>query len=110
MAADASELAISARPGGIELRVKVVPGASRSRLAGRLGEALKVAVAAPPEGGKANTALIEVLAAALGVRRSDVAIVSGHGNPLKRVAVAGLSVQEARARLSGQGGDATKRT
>jgi uncharacterized protein (TIGR00251 family) len=101
MAAEGPELAISARVDGIELRVKVVPGASRSRLAGRLGDALKVAVAAPPEGGKANAALIKTLAAALGVKRSDVTIVSGHGSPLKRVAVTGLSVQEARDRLSG---------
>jgi uncharacterized protein (TIGR00251 family) len=104
MAADASKLAITPRPGGIELRVKVVPGASRSRLAGRLGEVLKVAVAAPPEGGKANAALIEILAAALGVKRSEVVVVSGHGAPLKRIVVVGLSVHDARARLSGQGG------
>ncbi|HOO16707.1 MAG: DUF167 domain-containing protein [Phycisphaerae bacterium] len=101
MAGEASQLAITARPGGIELRVKVVPGASRSRLAGRLGDALKVAVAAPPEGGKANAALIELLASALGVKRADLAVVSGHGNPLKRVSVKGISVADARARLSG---------
>lgn len=99
MAAELPELAITARPGGVELCVKVVPGASRSRLVGQLGEALKVAIAAPPEGGKANAALIDLLAGALGVKRSDVAIVSGHSHPLKRVAVAGLSVAEARAKL-----------
>ena len=99
MGTESAELPITVRQGGIEFRVKVVPGASRSRLAGQLGEALKVAVAAPPEAGKANAALIDLLAQVLRVKRADVAVVSGHGSPLKRVAVAGVTVQEARARL-----------
>ena len=50
--------------------MKVVPGASRTRLAGQLGDALKVAVAAPPEAGKANAALIELLAQVFAVEAS----------------------------------------
>jgi hypothetical protein len=99
MGTESSDLPITERQGGIEFRVKVVPGASRSRLAGQLGEALKVAVAAPPEAGKANAALIDLLAQVLRVKRADVAVVSGRGSPLKRVAVAGVTVREARARL-----------
>lgn len=93
------ELEIRERGDGIELDVKVVPGASRTRLSGRWGHALKVAVAAPPEGGKANAALVRVLAEALGVRAADVHLVRGHGSPLKRVAVAGINAAEARRRL-----------
>ena len=75
--------------GGLELRLKVVPGASRSAIAGELGDRLKVKVAAPPEDGKANAAVCAALNAWLGV---PVEIIAGHGNPLKTVRVRGLSV------------------
>jgi uncharacterized protein (TIGR00251 family) len=75
--------------GGLELAVKVVPGASRTEVAGPLGDRLKVRVAAPPEGGKANRALVRVLSQWLGVR--DVAIVAGHSSAEKTVRVSGLS-------------------
>lgn len=85
------QLDIISRPGGVEFAVKVVPGASRSRVAGVLGDALKLAVAAPPEKGLANKAVIELLAASLGVRRADIEIVAGHTQPHKRVRVRGVS-------------------
>ena len=75
--------------GGFDLAIKVVPGASRSEIAGTLGDRLKVRVAAPPEGGKANRALVEVLSRWLGVR--DVEIVAGHSSAEKTVRVSGLS-------------------
>ena len=53
-------------PSGWEIRVKAVPGSSRSRIAGVLGDRLKIQVAAPPEDGKANKAVAEVLAQWLG--------------------------------------------
>ncbi|MGB9626422.1 MAG: DUF167 domain-containing protein, partial [Phycisphaerae bacterium] len=56
-----STLAYRDTPGGVEVAVKVVPGSSRDRIMGVLGDALKIAVAAPPEKGKANQAVIEVL-------------------------------------------------
>jgi uncharacterized protein (TIGR00251 family) len=74
--------------GGIELALKVVPGASRSAIAGPLGHRLKVRVAAPPEKGRANRALLELLRDWLGVK--DVAIVAGLGGPEKTVRVAGV--------------------
>lgn len=95
------ELAIDERPGGVELAVKVVPGASRTEVKGLWGTALRVAVAAPPEGGKANAAVVKLLAGTLGVKKGAVTIVSGHGQPLKRVAVAGLCAADVRARLRG---------
>ena len=75
--------------GSIELAIKVVPGASRSAIAGVLGNRLKVRVAAPAEGGKANRALVRLLAEWLGVR--DVEIIAGGASAEKTVRVSGLS-------------------
>lgn len=75
--------------GGIELSIKVVPGASRSEVAGVLGARLKVRVAAPAEGGKANRALVGLLKKWLAAK--DVQIVSGLSSAEKTVRVAGLS-------------------
>lgn len=75
-------------PGGLELRLKVVPGASRSAIAGELGDRLKVKVAAPPEDGKANAAVCAVLAQWLG---APVEVIAGHGNPLKTVLAKGVA-------------------
>lgn len=72
--------------GGIELSVKVVPGASRSEVAGVLGNRLKVRVAAPAEKGRANEAVVEVLRAWLGAK--DVEIVAGRSAREKTVRVA----------------------
>ena len=75
--------------GGLELAIKVVPGASRTEVAGPLGDRLKVRIAAPAEGGKANRALVSALSEWLGVR--DVEIVAGHSSAEKTVRVSGLS-------------------
>lgn len=85
------------------LDVKVVPGASRTRVMGWLGEALKVAVAAPPEGGKANRAVCEVLAGVLGVPMGSVTVVSGLGHPRKRIRVEGLGREQVLQRLAAAG-------
>ncbi len=79
--------------------MKVVPGASRDEVAGWLGAALKVRVTAPPERGKANAAVEELLAEALGLPRGSVRVVAGHGSPRKSVEIAGLDEAEARRRL-----------
>lgn len=100
MPLDPAGLAICDRPGGCLLTVKVVPGASRTRAAGTWGAALKLAVAAAPEAGRANAAVRRLLAELLAVRPADVEIISGHGRPLKRVRVTGLSAAEARRRLA----------
>lgn len=77
-------------PAGVELRVKVVPGASRDGIAGTLGDRLKVRVAAPPEAGKANRAVCALLAARLGVAERTVTVATGHSSPEKTLLVAGL--------------------
>ena len=81
------------------LKVKAVPGASRSEIVGRLGEALKVRVAAPPEGGKANREILELIAGRLGLPAADVTLVSGAASPAKVVALRGVTAEQAWARL-----------
>lgn len=83
------------------LTLRVVPGASRTEVAGRLGDALKVRVAAPPEDGAANAALLAFLAGRLGLSRRAVTLVAGASSPRKAVAVEGLDAAEAEARLLG---------
>lgn len=84
----------------VRLAIKVVPGASRDAVAGWLGDALKVRVAAPPERGKANAAVERVLAGALGVAPESVRVVAGATSARKTVEVAGLSESEIRQRLA----------
>jgi uncharacterized protein (TIGR00251 family) len=81
------------------LKVKAVPGASRSEIVGRLGEALKVRVAAPPEGGKANREILELLAERLGLPATGVSLVSGTASPAKVVELRGVTAEQAWARL-----------
>ncbi|MFW6058899.1 MAG: DUF167 domain-containing protein [Phycisphaeraceae bacterium] len=83
----------------VTLRVKVVPGASRSRLAGMLGDRLKVQIAAPPEGGKANKALCTLLAKTLGINKTDVHVTTGASQPHKTVTITNLTPQQLTARL-----------
>lgn len=73
--------------GELRIRVKAVPGASRDRIAGQLGDRLKVCVAAPPEGGKANAAIAALLAQALGVPERAIALRVGAATPMKVFAV-----------------------
>ncbi len=96
----ADQLEIVARGDRIEFNVKVVPGASRKKIAGPWGTALKIAVCAPPEAGQANAAVTALLAALLGVKKTQVTIVRGHTHPLKRIAVTGVTIPDARALLT----------
>ena len=92
--------------GSTKLTLRVAPGATRNGVVGRHGTAWKVRVAAPPEGGKANDALLRLLADTLRVPRRDVEIVSGHGAREKIVALAGIGRAEVDRRLA----TATRRT
>lgn len=82
------------------LRVKVVPGASRSVIAGWLGDELKVRVAAPPERGRANAAVETLVAAALELAPECVRVVRGRSSPRKTLEVAGLAREEVDRRLA----------
>lgn len=85
--------------GGVRFAVKVVPGASRERIVGPLGEALKIAVKKPASGGEANAAVVALLAGRLGVPASSVHITRGHGNPRKEIFVEGVTVEHVLARI-----------
>lgn len=85
------------------LHLKIVPGASRSRVMGWLGKELKLTVAAPPESGKANAAVIELLAATLGLPPRDITISAGHTRPRKTVTIATLTADELATRLAAAG-------
>ena len=82
------------------LRLRVSPGAARARIVGRHGAGWKVRVAAAPERGKANEAVVELLAGTLGVPRRDVSVVSGHTAREKIVELGGLTPDEIDRRLA----------
>ena len=83
------------------LQVKVVPGASRAEVVGLLGAAVKIRVAAPPEGGQANREVCALLADRLGLPLAQVTVVSGPASPNKVIGLVGIAETEAKARLLG---------
>ena len=78
------------------ISLKVVPGSSRDEVVGWLGDSLKVKVKAPPEKGRANEAVVALLAERLGLDASSITVVSGHGSPTKIVAVEGMDDEALR--------------
>jgi hypothetical protein len=88
------KLPFAAAPGGVRLAVRLSPKASAGRILGLIedgagGVALKVAVTAPPEAGKANDALLALLAKALGLKRRDLSLQLGAADRRKLVHIAG---------------------
>ncbi len=84
---------------GIVVRVHVQPGASRTSLVGRHGDAVRLRVAAPPVDGRANDAVVAFLAGVFGVPRRALSVVGGATTRRKRVHVAGAGIDEAVAAL-----------
>jgi uncharacterized protein (TIGR00251 family) len=84
---------------GVTFAVKVQPRARKNAITGELGDALKVALTAPPVDGRANEACIEFLAKLLKVPRSSVTIASGQRSRRKIIRVAELPAEEIRTRL-----------
>ena len=84
------------------LSLKVVPGSSRDEIVGWLGDSLKVKVKAPPEKGRANEAVIALLAERLRIDASSIAMVSGHGSPAKVVDVDGMDAAALRQAFSSE--------
>lgn len=74
--------------GAVELHVHAQPGAGRTQITGRHGDALKVRVAVPPEHGRANEALARLLADAFGLTAKDVTLVAGDKSRTKRFRLA----------------------
>ena len=90
---------LTATEDGVFVDVHVQPGAHKARVVGRHGDALKVAVAAPPIEGRANDALVKALADVFGVPASDVSIVSGESSRQKRINVVGIDERGAQIAL-----------
>jgi uncharacterized protein (TIGR00251 family) len=84
---------------GIVLAVHVQPAAGRTEVVGRHGDALKVKVGAPPTDGRANAAVLALVAEEFGVPASSVSLVAGGTARAKRIRVAGVDAEQAKATL-----------
>jgi uncharacterized protein (TIGR00251 family) len=92
-------ISIHDTPSGATFAIKVHPRARKNAVTGELGDALKVALTAPPLDGRANDACIEFFAKTLNVSRASVSIAAGQTSRNKVIRVAGLSAEEVRTRL-----------
>lgn len=86
-------------PEGIQLAVKVTPKASRSELVGWENEELRIRLAAVPDKGQANEALIRFLSKALRISKSQIAITHGHHSRHKKLLISGVSSEVLRRHL-----------
>ena len=93
-------IAIADHAEGCVLPVRAQPGARKAGVLGEQGGALKVAVAAPPEDGRANKALTEALRDLLNVKRSQVELLSGAASRDKKFLIRGLTRAELESRLT----------
>ena len=84
----------------VRITVRVSPGARRTEVAGRYGSGWKVRVAAPPERGRANEALVAHVAELLGVPKAAVRVVAGPGSRDKIVEVDGLTAAQVDSALA----------
>ena len=89
------------------LLLRGAPGARRPGIVGRDGSGWKVRVSAPAEGGKANTAVVRLLAETLRMPREGVEIVSGHSSRDKTIALTGIALDETERRLAAASGAGT---
>jgi uncharacterized protein (TIGR00251 family) len=94
-------IAIADHAEGCVLPVRAQPGARKAGVVGEQGGALKVAVTAPPEDGRANKALLALLREALGLKRSQLELIGGATSRDKRFLVRGMTTAELAARLAG---------
>jgi uncharacterized protein (TIGR00251 family) len=84
---------------GIVLSVKAQPGARRNGIVGEHAGALKVAVSAAPEHGKATAAIVELLAEALEIPRSNIQLISGATRRKKQFLICGIALSEFERRM-----------
>lgn len=98
---------VRTHPEGAALSVKANPGARRNAVVGQHDGALRVSVTAAPEKGRANAAVVKVLSKALGVRSSDVRLLSGDTARRKEFLVKGMTADELRQIVAGLVEDAT---
>ncbi len=82
---------IQEHPDGVVMKIKVQPRASRNKIAGTIGDALKVMLTAPPVDGEANAACIEFFSDLLGIPKRDIEILTGHTGRNKTIKLYGLT-------------------
>ena len=92
-------ISINETAAGVTFAIKVQPRAKRNAIVGELGDALKVALAAPPVDGKANQACVEFFSEILRVPRSAVMIAAGDTSRNKVIRVVGISGALVKERL-----------
>ncbi len=83
----------------VVLRVQVSPGAGRSTVVGRHGDSLKLRVAAPPVGGRANDAARGLLAETFGLKDRQVSVEAGEGSRSKRFRLGAVDTEDFQRRL-----------
>ena len=93
------QLMPAATPPRANLQVRVQPRAPRNEVVGYRGDQLRLRVTAPPEGGRANEAVIVLLSQALGIAKRRVSILRGHASRDKLVRVDGMEDGEVQRRL-----------
>ncbi len=93
-------IAVTPHAEGAAVAVRAQPGARKNAVLGEQAGALKVAVTAPPQDGRANDALVEVLRDWLGVKRSQVALVSGQTNRNKVFLIRGVTAEALTALIA----------
>ncbi len=93
-------IAVTPHAEGVTLAVRAQPGARKNAVLGEQAGTLKVAVTAPPEDGRANAALVEVLKDCLGVKRSQVELLSGQTNRNKVFLIRNVTAEEITQRIA----------
>jgi len=91
---------IASRTDGVVLNIRVVPRASKTGVAGIMGDAIRIRLQAPPVEGKANKALIRFLSELLDIPKGSITILSGDLARNKRVAIAGVAEPDVRRCLT----------
>ena len=84
----------------VVLTVKVVPGSSRTAMAGTLDTVLKVKVAAPPEKGKANQALTDFFAKTFGLKKKQVSVISGKASTIKQLRIESVLLNDVEQKIA----------
>lgn len=93
-------ISLEQRDTGIILPVRAQPGAKKNALTGEHAGQLKVSVTQAPEKGKANAAIVDVLADALGLRRSQISLISGETSSQKKFLITGITIEELQSRIA----------
>ena len=85
---------------GLILPVRAQPGAKRNCMVGEHGGALKVAVQAPPEDGKANDAITDLLRKSFGISKQQIELLSGHTSRDKKFLITGITLEQLQAKIT----------